>query len=641
LKDPGTNDSPPQFSPDQTPLSQEAQLMSISRLLQRSRVEFIVINASNVLDRLFLAQFLHRACPEARLVFIAGDLLFSREIENVPYIGTITFSAYSLMGPTAAFTSARNGALRAFPDSATEAYFNAASYTFWNGQPGSLRLANYRNGLDPGTTAHAPLWASAVGADGYYPLGIINDCASDNEHILPVLGVPRFDPDKPSACKPDDGIVRTPRSNQRDGFLKRMSYLAKFDDPHYNSRLYRYPDLSWEVLCVVISLLCILHAAAVGFPKYWSPMTRDLAVDQGDQPHRRSMYVYIGTVMLFCMAFITGYPVFPAFRLLHPNWHSAFYGLVTIGSAIIAIVVTILKTGRYFKRRSLVSFAESESKAAKRRRIQISGNAIFFFNVTATLALILIPLAWVVICHTERIHGVHSFVGPLFSYRCLYPTSGVSPLTPVVLIFFGWYLWSTLQTLRLRYSYQNRPHLPGRVAGLFSWPLYVSDEALSRCGGPTDGCLDQNITCLLITRELLTRFFPATQKRRPTAILITTYLAILGVLIFGLRFGSLDRFLWQTGLLPTWYELLIWTVAFPLVMLALSGWLRMVLIWDSLKRSVLEPLEQLPIRYAFNRLKGVGWMNMMRQGATRSLLLSITALSEPAPQHPTFSKAFA
>jgi hypothetical protein len=259
------------------------------------------------------------------------------------------------------------------------------------------------------------------------------------------------------------------------------------------------------------------------------------------------------------MAFITGYPVFPAFRLVHPNWHSAFYGLVTIASAIVALVTTVVKTHRYFKRRSLINFGESESKAAKRRRIQISGNAIFFFNVTATLALVLIPLAWVVICHTERIRGVHSFVGPLFSYRCLYPASGVSPLTPVVLIFFGWYIWSMLQTLRLRFSYKNRPHLPGRVAGTFSWPLYVSDEAVSRCGGPTDGCLDQNISCLLITRELLTRFFPATQKWRPTALLITTYLAILGVLIFGLRFGSLDRFLWQTGLLPTWYELLIWT----------------------------------------------------------------------------------
>jgi hypothetical protein len=39
-----------------------------------------------------------------------------------------------------------------------------------------------------------------------------------------------------------------------------------------------------------------------------------------------------------------------------------------------------------------------------------------------------------------------------------------------------------------------------------------------------------------------------------------------------------------------------------------------MLIWGSLKRGLLERLEQLPMRFAFTRLKGVGWMSMMRQG---------------------------
>ena len=112
LKDPGTNDSVPQSSPDNMPFSQEAQLMAISRQLQRNRTEFVVIFASNVLDQLFLSQFLHRVCPDARLVFMGGDLLFERETENVPFIGSVTFSPYGLVSPASA--KGRTGPVRAF-----------------------------------------------------------------------------------------------------------------------------------------------------------------------------------------------------------------------------------------------------------------------------------------------------------------------------------------------------------------------------------------------------------------------------------------------------------------------------------------------------------------------------------------------
>ena len=68
------------------------------------------------------------------------------------------------------------------------------------------------------------------------------------------------------------------------------------------------------------------------------------------------------------------------------------------------------------------------------------------------------------------------------------------------------------------------------------------------------------------------------------------------------------------GFAPTPYEFLTATLAFPLVVIGLAGWLRAILIWGSLKRDLLEPLERMPIRYAFHRLEAVGWMSMMRQG---------------------------
>ncbi len=98
LKDYSAQDSVPQFSRENTPVSQESQLMAIARQLRQFRSQFIAIGASNVLDEIFLTQFLHRACPDARLLFFGADLLMVREIDNVPFIGSITITPYPLIG---------------------------------------------------------------------------------------------------------------------------------------------------------------------------------------------------------------------------------------------------------------------------------------------------------------------------------------------------------------------------------------------------------------------------------------------------------------------------------------------------------------------------------------------------------------
>jgi hypothetical protein len=592
LKDPGANDTVPQFSSEHMPLSQEAQLMAIGRQLQRNHTEFIVINASDVLDQIFLAQFLRRACPDARLVLLGGDLLYEREAQNTPFIGAVTFSPYGLMSLTSSGQQGTPRApVRAFADSATEAYFNAASFTFWDGKATSLRLANYFNPLQPGSSRHASLWATTIGTDGYYPLAIVDDCASDVPRTLPTIRSPSFA--KPTVC---EAATDVPSGSLLQPIVEFLHSKGGAKSAHR----YRYPAQSWQALCVLIGLLCLAHAAAISFPNYWSPMTRDLAIAEGDQRHRRSMYIYIGSTMLFCMAFLTGYPIYPYFRLLHPNWHIASYFLWVLVTGSVALIATVTKTYRYLWPRGV-----SEQIADK--------NSIFLVNIIATLSLVAVPLLWVRICNTNRVDKKYSYVGTFFSYRCLHPGSGVSPLVPVLLILFGWYLWSVFQTLRLRCSKNNRPRLPESVPGKGPWQLFVSDADISRSGGAQDSCLTSNISCLLITREVLRRSFPG-RKWWPTLAPIVGYLVLLCSLVFLVKLESLDRILWQPKNGPTMYELLLDLLALPLVVTAFAGWLRVMLIWGSLKRGLLDRLEQLPIRFAFTRLKGVGWMSMMRQG---------------------------
>jgi hypothetical protein len=124
-------------------------------------------------------------------------------------------------------------------------------------------LANYFNPLQPGSSRHASLWATTIGTDGYYPLAIVDDCASDVAQILPTFSSPPLA--KPTVCA----------SRPAGGPPSADDKLA---------HPYRYPAQSWQALCVLIGLLCLAHAAAISFPNYWSPMTRDLAIAEGDQP---------------------------------------------------------------------------------------------------------------------------------------------------------------------------------------------------------------------------------------------------------------------------------------------------------------------------------------------------------------------
>ena len=84
------------YAGNQTPLSQEAQLLGIVEVLRSHRVKYVVIRSSNTLDSLFLANFLRRDYPEARVVLLNSDLLFERGQDAMALNGVMTLSTYPL-----------------------------------------------------------------------------------------------------------------------------------------------------------------------------------------------------------------------------------------------------------------------------------------------------------------------------------------------------------------------------------------------------------------------------------------------------------------------------------------------------------------------------------------------------------------
>lgn len=319
LKDSGEQDNVPKFSTEHTPVSLEAELTTIGRLLHRNRSQYIAMVASNPLDQIFLAQFLHRACPDARLVFFGGDLLLVREIENVPFIGSITVSPYSLMG------LGRIG--RAYPDSSSLAEYNAASYTFWHNKLGNVKggkpelvLQSYHNPLAPDDVQQPPLWATVLGSDGYYPLAIIKPCSSDQERFL---GRIAGDEIKKASC------AAPPITQQ-----KSLSMLSI------------YPSLLWDALCVLVCLLCLSHTLMLVVASYWSLFTRDLAIGNNDQPPRRSTYVNIASAALVSMVIAVSFPAISLASRTTFSPAGKILAIVALSLAAVVLMVTIWKTGK-------------------------------------------------------------------------------------------------------------------------------------------------------------------------------------------------------------------------------------------------------------------------------------------------------
>ena len=101
-------------------------------------------------------------------------------------------------------------------------------------------------------------------------------------------------------------------------------------------------------------------------------------------------------------------------------------------------------------------------------------------------------------------------------------------------------------------------------------------------------------------------------------VLVLFYIASLFCFSSFAPILSLDRFLWRGAYLSSPYETLIGLLGIPLMVMCLAGWMRLILVWQALKWGLLEPLERQPIRFAFSRIKVMGWMTMLRHGGYRN-----------------------
>jgi hypothetical protein len=630
VKDLSAQDAAPQFSRENTPLSQESQLMAIAHQMDLKRIQFVQIEASNSLDSIFLASFLHRAYPDAQLV-LGTDLLMTRGVDNSPFIGSITYGPSHLMG-----IRGGSAAARVYTDSTSLTEYNAAAFVFHQtvppiqvkqrqdsdspcviaSDPPTLQLKNYLQlqspipdpkpgeplqAPKPGEPLQAPIWATTVGRDAYYPLGLLNFKSSQVSRAMPIV-----DP---------YGTVLEPEVLTKQDHELVKNYLGGIR----RSALIN-PALGWTVLCCLIIVMCVAHIVLMSVANYWSPLTRDLAVNQNDEPYRRATCIHISTAALVLMAWVVACPAVCARINVQTAWEALVWAGAVLLAAAAAAFTTVLKTR--WNEDSLRCLRSKNETPTEASILDWRRRGCYCQILLTWIMSIAWIWEWFVVCREDYGNHAAYLTGISFSFRCFYPLSGVSPILPMLFLLLGWYLWGLFATWRLRFSETGRPHLAAIIPGESRDLLAIADEGrymvfdndLKGCTQRRGVALFEQIEKRFFALCVMTRFFKSDSKF--LNLLLLSLLAALGLACcIWCPFHSFDHFLWYSSWWrsSTSYEFLVSLLLFPLLFVCLTGWLRLLSVWIALQSGLLSRLEDQPIRFAFSRLNGMGWMTMLRR----------------------------
>ena len=105
---PESNDSVASFGQRQLAVSQEASMGQVAASLEEKQIKAVLVSASDVLDELFVAQFLGRHAPGVMVILRGTDNLFLRSDERGISKNTYVISPWPLIPNNATWTSPLN-----------------------------------------------------------------------------------------------------------------------------------------------------------------------------------------------------------------------------------------------------------------------------------------------------------------------------------------------------------------------------------------------------------------------------------------------------------------------------------------------------------------------------------------------------
>ncbi|MBB5056750.1 hypothetical protein HDF16_001435 [Granulicella aggregans] len=472
-------------------IDQEAYLYGLVSILRTHHARYLILRCTNPLDFLFLTRFFHRAYPQARIVTVGSDLLFRREIDTTEFRGVLSITSYPLLPRSQHWSritedkwDEQNHNHLVFQGDIAEGMYFAARYTLqganlpspnsdpqtdqssdvplipaqqappecldMTGPCPALRMYRAFPAPDfsdpfwfhPETTVkndfatHPPTWISAVGRDGYWPIAVIKRdqiagvCLEDeNNHCS--IGSPAkappvstvldlIEPDPAELAKLPDPKTPTSALVQHYEF-KRASTSGQ---PRIlNSRLRISLPLPWIIAA-------LLASALLGY-QVWgliqggiNPADGLFSVFRLSEDPAHGVLLAVGCSLSLMLLFELGGVSFvpPDFSLVSGSRAYIYTVFTTLFVAVVLLIVWFVRRKRRLDGLGLPPAA---------------GSLIRTLGTLAASCTVFFLLFW--FCYLSRLDEVNAV--PRF-YRMVHITDGVSPLLPVLLLTFGFYLWN-------------------------------------------------------------------------------------------------------------------------------------------------------------------------------------------------------
>ncbi|PYP89850.1 MAG: hypothetical protein DMG65_12780 [Candidatus Angelobacter sp. Gp1-AA117] len=553
-ENPNTNDEPPDFSQQQGPVSKEATLMKIAAELHNQHYKYIGVIGTNILDVMFLSSFLRKSYPDARLFVINSDLLFERDLDNVPYIGTVALSTYPLVTRNLDWSTHRLDQQRLpFADQYEEGQYNAAVLTMQEMLAGpdsivsstpdrlmnpvpyelpplteSSRQRDLNLKFDPVNQSKLtpPLWLSVVGTGGYWPIKILY---------------------------------------QEKGASPASYSLAQQDfSPGWRSAIALFVVMAFFALAVLFKASPISH-----FLRDFSA-----AFDRSGQRllflHLCIACLFLGLMMLVAPVCLYGDTSGP-----HPWSKLSWYVWSMTGTALVFAFLLLLAA----------VFAHINYLRHKRwleKQMEQDGLRLENHVWRERFLVWLMPAGWWlgtcagVVAWWRLFPYDNYYYGFFFAYRVVHFASGVSPIVPMFPLLLAIFLWGVFEMLRLRMDDQFRPRLnaPNFFPGHYAEVPVV-----------------QSVSRFLLERKYVLAF-------------------LLIFLLWLPFFNPVHPFeLFEHYSFGRLFEVMFCAV----MAMMLSSACRLNQAWEKL-RPLLQELERSRLRMAFTRLKGFGWSPIWKHG---------------------------
>jgi hypothetical protein len=408
----------PAVRSDLTNPANDQAIDEIARTLITHHTETVGIVATDVRDQLFLARELKVRVPDVQVFVLGANLLLVRPEEAEHLVGTLVLTSYPLLLENQFWDVTQSTNQRQiFTSDLAQGIYNAMLV-----QLGDTNALSEYNQPIVGRMSAPPVWITAVGRGGYYPVAISGDVGANADSYL---------------------VHRTPRGPLRER-------------PEY--------ALQWWELAGLLLLLIVggpafyagMHSrASRRVPPTVPPTEDDSGVTAFQRVRVQRFYALMRQretyVALRYLAFC-GAMFCAGLILLRVSSHGdlRYTNMVVVLCALPLLLAGVFIVARRGRRQwRMVGSREREARPiaptawGEASRVKIDKIGLYLFYLVGLLYLVTFVLFVLSILELDQSNSA------LFFMRAVHVGSGVSPLAPLFLGAIGFGCWTSWHLTRV------------------------------------------------------------------------------------------------------------------------------------------------------------------------------------------------